>query len=117
MSGEPMKMDFITDNMIVEKQFYDMITNLERELIEIQAKYERQLAAISVLSLCNTHESLKKLVITKESPAWSGAYDDVKAALRREIHYRDEALRLSEILKNLLGVDVTVSPVYHIPNE
>lgn len=60
------------------------------------------LAAVSVVSLQNTRESLKRR-IDKTHPYWTHAYGDVCAAVDREIALREEG----EHLRRQIGLLAT----------
>ena len=61
-----------------------------------------KLTAISVISLCNTEGSLSEQEMSKDSPYWTVAFEDVKTAIRREIRLIEQNKEYREILKDFL---------------
>ena len=55
------------------------------EIEEIKELHRLQLTGISVISFCNTIESLNKTTIDPDNPYWTPAFDDVQNAVKREI--------------------------------
>tara|TARA_R110000782_G_scaffold267520_1_gene362998 strand:- start:58 stop:261 length:204 start_codon:yes stop_codon:yes gene_type:complete len=49
-----------------------------------------QMAAISVISLCNTKNSLEKQRLNKNNAYWTPAYEDVVTGVLREIKLIEE---------------------------
>lgn len=74
------------------------IRDLESEINELKETHGMQLAGISVVSLCNTEESLSKQEIQKDNPYWTVAFEDVRTAMEREIELIAENKKLRDFL-------------------
>lgn len=70
----------------------------KEEAMELEYKHKMQMAAISSVSVANTKESLALINIGKESEFWSPAFDDVKAAIEREVLLREKVSKLESLL-------------------
>lgn len=68
------------------------------EAMELEYKHKMQMAAISSVSFANTKESLALTNIGEESEFWSPAFDDVKAAIEREVLLREKLAKLKQLL-------------------
>ena len=66
--------------------------------MELEYKHKMQMAAISSVSLANTKESLALINIGGKSEFWSPAFDDVKAAIEREVLLREKLTKLKQLL-------------------
>lgn len=63
---------------------------LKKELQETQHAHTMQLAAISTAACCNTRETAADQRIKKGNPYWTVAYEDVIAAIEREMDLREQ---------------------------
>lgn len=66
--------------------------------LDLKYKHVMQMAAISSVSLANTKKSLALISIDKESEFWSPAFDDVKAAVEREMLLIEKVTKLKQLL-------------------
>lgn len=66
--------------------------------LELEYKHKMQMAAISAVSLANTRESMSLVNIKEKSEFWSPAFDDVKAAIEREVLLREKLTKLKQLL-------------------
>ena len=78
----------------------DIVSIEYKSISDLDTEYEHkmQMAAISSVSLANTKESLALINIGKESEFWSPAFDDVKAAIEREVTLREKVSKLKQLL-------------------
>lgn len=70
----------------------------KEETMKLEYKHKMQMAAISSVSFANTRESISLINIEKESESWSPAFDDVKAAIEREVLLREKVSKLKQLL-------------------
>jgi len=69
---------------------FKRILNLESQLSAVEEKRIAQLTAISVSSIMNTPKSFADAEISKDNMAYSIAYSDVRAAIKREMELIDK---------------------------
>jgi hypothetical protein len=72
---------------------------LKARIKELEETHRMQLAGISVISNCNTADSLKKQSMSEGNPYWSVAFGDVVIMMKREIKAIETITKLKEVLE------------------
>lgn len=72
-----------------------------------EEQHRLEMAAISVISLCNTKESLDKQKLDKTNPYYTTAYGDVVETVEREIKAMELLKESSDLFEEIISLDFT----------
>lgn len=79
------------------------IKRKEMNRVQLREFYQMQLAAISTVSMQNTHQTVKGRVL-KDTPYWTVAYGDVCRRVDSEIYFRERCEQLEKLLSEKCNI-------------